>query len=89
MIFRALSVIVTCGLFITTLACSDLSSQCANDHPSPGASCGNNGLGCPFTLQQPNCDGTFTAISTSCVCQQSAWSCPAAAVCDTGDASSE
>lgn len=75
------------GLLVTTLAlgaCSDLADECAKASVTPGAACNNDNLECPYTLQQPNCDGTFTPVSTSCVCQQSAWSCPSANVCEGG-----
>ncbi len=61
--------------------CTDLSAACANATVKPGASCQNDSLQCPYSLDQPNCDGTSTTIASSCVCQQGAWACPSPAAC--------
>jgi hypothetical protein len=63
-------------------ACGDLSSECASATVSPARLCNNDGLQCPYSLDQPNCDGTFSSVATSCVCQHGAWSCPSAVACE-------
>ncbi len=63
-------------------ACSDLSSECASSTIVPSGTCNHDSLQCPYSLDQPNCDGTSTSIATSCVCQHGAWSCPSAVACE-------
>ncbi len=74
------SYVAAFGLIMST-ACSDLGSECAKAQVSPSASCGNDKLQCPFTLDQPNCDGTSTSVSTSCVCTGGSWVCPSPVAC--------
>jgi hypothetical protein len=74
------SSVATIGLIVCA-ACSDLGSECAKANVSPSASCGNDNLQCPYTLDQPNCDGTSSTVSTSCVCTSGAWVCPSAVEC--------
>ncbi len=80
------STVATIGLIVSA-ACSDLASDCAKANVAPNASCGNDHLQCPYNLDQPNCDGTSTTVSTSCVCTNGAWTCPSPVACaDDGGA---
>jgi len=72
--------LITSFLALAGLAlvhCSSLADQCSKAAPTPGVTCDNEGLQCPYSIDQPNCDGTSTTIATSCFCTEAAWSCPA------------
>jgi hypothetical protein len=69
-----------------TGACNDTGTCPAKSAITPGASCDNDDLQCPYDLATPSaaCDGTSTTITTSCICSQGSWQCPAAFTCDAG-----
>ena len=77
---KMLAFLVAAG-FVLVLGCTDLSSECAKATPTPDGDCTSDNLQCPFELDQPNCDGTSTAIETSCTCTSGAWACPSAVPC--------
>ncbi len=73
-------------LAVSVGACT--ADRISSDCPSKssiqnGASCSDDNLQCPFDVTQTACDGTVTTVSSSCICQSGAWSCPDNWQCST------
>lgn len=87
--FILLPIALLCGVvgFVALDACNSGNGDCpAKESIAPGASCSDEHLQCAFGLKTPNaaCDGTSTAINTSCTCTNGSWACPDPFVCEAG-----
>jgi hypothetical protein len=78
-----ITLVVSVVVAVPLAACSSLADECKKATVTPDGDCSDDGLQCAYTIDVPLCDGTgaTSPVDTSCVCQDGAWSCPAAADC--------
>ncbi len=72
---------------IVSVACSSPGEQCAKATVAADGPCTEETLQCPFSIDQPVCDGsgTTSALATSCVCTSGKWACPSPVDCPAPD----
>ncbi len=74
------------ALFMMQSACNTGFADCpAKETITPGDTCKDDNLQCPYDLTgpAPACDGTQATTATSCTCDKGHWSCPDPVSCDT------
>ena len=85
--YLLLPVALLCGIagFVALGACNSGNKACpAKESITPGGSCNDEHQQCAYALTTLNaaCDGTSTAIETSCTCTNGVWACPETFACD-------